>query len=162
MADRFALFRLFLSHKQSSAPQLNTMLAIDNIKKGKQNMKTFYRCPICGNIIDIENFSGNVPFCCGHKMEKMTPDDSDGAKEKHVPSCITEEHKVKVSIGSELHPMDKDHHIEWVALETDRGFYKKYIPLSHEPRVCFHLGKDEKAIAVFSYCNLHGLWVSMF
>lgn len=125
-------------------------------------MKNYYFCPICGNLIEFEKFSGNVPTCCGHRMEKIVAGSSDGATEKHVPSCTIEDRKIKVSVGEELHPMTSDHYIEWISLETNRGYYKKYIPTGHEPRVCFHLGKDEEPVAVYSYCNQHGLWVSIF
>ena len=125
-------------------------------------MKVFYECQTCGNIVMFENFTGNIPTCCGSEMQELVPGSVDAAKEKHVPKCVVEENKVKVCIGSEPHPATNEHYIEWIALETCRGYYQKSIPRGHEPKVCFHLGKDETPVAVYSYCNLHGLWVYNF
>ena len=125
-------------------------------------MKYFYECATCGNIVLFENFSGNVPTCCGSEMEPMVPGTSNGDKEKHVPSCLTEERKIKVCVGEELHPSTANHYIEWISLETNRGYYKKSIPVGCPPKVCFHLGKDEYPVAVYAFCNLHGLWAFNF
>lgn len=121
-------------------------------------MKLFYECPICGNIIVFENFSGNVPTCCGSEMERLVPGTAEGTKDKHIPQCKLEEHKLKVTIGDPIHPATSGHFIEWIALETNHGYYQKTIPIGHEPRACFHLGKEEYPITVYTYCNLHGLW----
>lgn len=125
-------------------------------------MKIFYECPLCGNIVIFENFSGNIPTCCGEEMKELVPNTTDASSEKHVPKCLIEDRKIKVCIGEELHPVTADHYIDWIALETCRGYYKKTIPRGIDPRVCFHLGKEEYPVAVYSYCNLHGLWVYNF
>lgn len=125
-------------------------------------MKQYYVCPVCGNIVTFEHFSGYVPVCCGHRMEKLIPGTSDAAKEKHIPVCEECEGRLCVSVGSSLHPMSDDHYIEWIALETDKGYYKKILSPQVEPQVTFCLSKDEKPVCLFAYCNLHGLWASEF
>jgi len=48
--------------------------------------------------------------------------------------------------------------IEWVLVQTDKGFQKKDLKAGDAPEVCFALCDDEKVEAVYAYCNLHGLW----
>jgi len=64
---------------------------------------------------------------------------------------------VKVSIGSVAHPMTEEHSILWVYLQTDRGGQRKCLAAGSKPEVAFALC-DEEPVAVYAYCNLHGLW----
>lgn len=49
------------------------------------------------------------------------------------------------------------HYIEWIILETDRGFFKIELKPGQEPKATFTI-EDEKVIAAYELCNLHGLW----
>ena len=79
----------------------------------------------------------------------------EASKEKHIPVVTVEGNTVQVSVGSVAHPMTEEHHIAWVYLQTDCGGQRKC--LKGEPAVTFALA-DEKPVAVYAYCNLHGLW----
>ncbi|MBQ7109525.1 MAG: desulfoferrodoxin, partial [Clostridia bacterium] len=59
--------------------------------------------------------------------------------------------------GSVEHPMTEEHHIVWVYLQTDRGGQRKCLEIGKDPVVTFTLS-DEKPVAAYAYCNLHGLW----
>ena len=59
----------------------------------------FYYCKHCGNIIVKVSDSGVPVVCCGEKMEFLTPNTSDGAKEKHLPAYSVRCGKVTVNIG---------------------------------------------------------------
>ena len=50
-----------------------------------------------------------------------------------------------------------EHFIEWVYVQTENGGQRKVLKPGDEPHVTFFLG-DDKAVAVYAYCNLHGLW----
>lgn len=117
----------------------------------------FYICPHCGNIVEMVNDAGPKPFCCGQKMTELVPGSVDASKEKHVPEVKVEENIVEVNVGSVDHPMVDVHWIEWVQLVTDKGSYRKQLNPGEAPNVKFLL-KDEKPLAVYAYCNLHGLW----
>ena len=43
----------------------------------------------------------------------------DAAKEKHIPVVKRVGDKLEVTVGSVIHPMLEEHHIEWIALATD-------------------------------------------
>ena len=118
----------------------------------------FYRCDICGQIIMIVEETGVPLVCCGEEMETLVPGMTDGAHEKHVPVYEIRDGKVTVTVGSTPHPMSKEHSIEWIAIQTDRGWQMKTLTPEREPKVCFRLCEGEKVIAVYAYCNLHGLW----
>lgn len=117
----------------------------------------FFYCPHCGNIIGMINSSGVPVVCCGEKMKQLEPGTVDASLEKHVPEVSVKCKTVTVNIGSVPHPMTEDHYITWVYLETTKGGQRKCLSPEDAPTVTFKLG-DEKAVAVYAYCNLHGLW----
>ncbi len=115
-------------------------------------------CSHCGNIITkIED--KKVPVsCCGEFMKKITPNTFDGAVEKHVPKFVVENSVVKVSVGEVEHPMSEEHFIKWIIVETNKGFNVKYLNYGQKPYAEFVLTDDEKVVAVYEFCNLHGVW----
>ncbi len=121
-------------------------------------MTKFYICDHCKNIVQMIQDSGVNPVCCGDNMRELIANTSDGANEKHVPVVSIENNEVKVEVGSVAHPMLDVHWIQWIALETNFGFYRKDLKPNELPNASFLLGKDEKVVAVYEYCNLHGLW----
>ena len=117
----------------------------------------FYICEHCGNIIGMVHDAGVPMMCCGQKMTKLEPNTVEASVEKHLPVVSVDGSLVSVTIGSALHPMANEHSILWVYLQTDKGGQRKCLEVGNEPTVTFALA-DEKPIAVFAYCNLHGLW----
>ncbi len=117
----------------------------------------FYICRHCGNIIGMINASGAPLVCCGEKMEQMVPNTVEASREKHLPVVTVSDDTVKVAVGSAPHPMIPEHSIQWVYLQTANGGARKCLNPSDAPEVSFALGGD-KPVAVYAYCNLHGLW----
>lgn len=117
----------------------------------------FYICEHCGNIVGMIKDAGVPLMCCGQKMTKLEPGTTEASAEKHIPVVTVNGDKVKVEVGSVSHPMTDEHSIEWVYLQTDRGGQRKCLLSGSEPVVTFSL-EDEKPVAVYAYCNLHGLW----
>ena len=117
----------------------------------------FYICPHCGNIVEMVNDAGPKPFCCGQRMQELVPGSVDASHEKHVPDVKVGEDVVEVNVGSVNHPMEEVHWIEWVQLVSDKGSYRKWLNPGEAPNVKFLLN-GEKPLAVYAYCNLHGLW----
>lgn len=117
----------------------------------------FFKCNTCGNIVEMIQDSKVPVMCCGKKMEELIPNTVEASGEKHIPVVKIEDGIVKVNVGSVDHPMVEEHLINWVYLETDRGGQRKNLIAGGAPEVKFVLG-EEKPIAVYAYCNLHGLW----
>lgn len=117
----------------------------------------FYRCSHCGNIIAFLENKGVPVMCCGQKMDEIIPGSVDAAAEKHVPVIKMDGDTVTVCVGDVAHPMTEPHHIAWIVLETEHGFQKKDLDPTGEHCAVFSLAND-KAVAAYAYCNLHGLW----
>ena len=122
-------------------------------------MLKFYICETCKNII-TKIVDSKVPVvCCGKPMKELIPGEVDGALEKHVPAVAIEGNTVKVQIGEVIHPMLPEHYIQFIALETKNGVQIKNLKAGDEPKAEFILADGDEAVAVYEYCNLHGLWV---
>ena len=118
----------------------------------------FFICPHCGNIVAMVKDSGVPVVCCGEEMKELTPGTSDASVEKHVPVYTVEGDTVRVTIDSVPHPMQPEHFIEWVSLQTKAGNQRKALAPGQEPKVCFRLCEGDEVEAVYAYCNLHSLW----
>lgn len=122
-------------------------------------MVKFYFCKKCGNIVESVNDRNN-PVCCGEPMTVLKPNTVDAAKEKHVPDVKVSGNEVVVNVGSVAHPMTVEHLIEWVVLETSMGVKRNALKAGEAPCTKFALVQGEKPVAVYAYCNLHGLWMT--
>lgn len=118
----------------------------------------YYKCSVCGKIIAVVKDTPVPVMCCGKKMEEIIPGTVDAAAEKHVPVYKQDGDKIYVTVGEVEHPMLEEHYIEWIAVQTDAGVYRKSLKPGDEPKACFALCCGEKLEAVYAYCNLHGLW----
>lgn len=119
----------------------------------------FYRCNVCKNMVALIHNGGGTLSCCGQNMIKLEANTTDAAQEKHVPVVTKENGKIKVAVGSTLHPMQPKHHIEWIALFSGDKVEFKFLEPGAEPKAEF----DEAASGtVYEYCNLHGLWKADF
>lgn len=116
-------------------------------------MLVFYKCPESGEI--VLSAKKACP-CCGAPEGALVANTTDGAKEKHVPDVKVEGNEVCVQVGSVAHPMLDAHYITFIALETADGAQIKYLKPGEKPAAVFKT--DAKPVAVYEYCNLHGLW----
>lgn len=117
----------------------------------------FYICPHCRNTVEMIYDTDIKLFCCAEEMQELVPNTVEASGEKHIPAVKVGEGKVEVNVGSVDHPMVNVHWIEWVQLVTDKGSNRKWLNPGDAPNVKFLLS-EEKPIAVYAYCNLHGLW----
>jgi len=118
----------------------------------------FYICEHCGNIIAKVKDSGVPVVCCGQKMKELIPGTTDASLEKHVPVYEVADGKVVVTVGAVDHPMQPEHYIEWVSLQTKQGNQRKALQPGDAPKVCFSICEGDEVEAVYAYCNLHSLW----
>lgn len=125
-----------------------------------------YKCPICGNIVQILNAGEGELVCCGQAMEKLTPQyEENELGEKHVPETVTAWDGCDSGMCNERkfvildkHPMVPEHYIQFIEV------YKKDLS---EIRIRF-FKPEEKAeyeisdlygdIQTLEHCNIHGLW----
>ena len=79
--------------------------------------------------------------------------------EKHLPVAELSGSTLTVTVGAVEHPMADVHHIQWLFVETENGGQLRYLAPGQAPKAVFELG-SEKPVAVYAYCNLHGLWMT--
>lgn len=114
-----------------------------------------YRCNLCGNMMVVIEDGGVNPVCCNTNMEYLIPRTDEDLREKHVPEVRRDKCKVIVEVN---HVMEDKHYIEAIMLETDKGFYTRYLKPGDKPCVSFELNKDEKPLIAYEYCNIHRLF----
>ena len=116
----------------------------------------FYKCNHCGHGI-VKVVDSKVPVvCCGEKMQELIPNTVDASNEKHVPVVTRlDDCRIKVEVGSVAHPMTPEHHISFIYVETENGGIRVNLKDKPEAVVCVC---SDKPVAVYEYCNLHGLW----
>lgn len=119
--------------------------------------KRFFICKHCGNLVGMIVSSGVKMICCGEPMTLLEPGVEDASHEKHVPVITVEGNRVTVEVGAAAHPMTDKHYIPWIFLQTEAGGQRKNLQPGEEPKAVFVLEND-KAVAAYAYCNLHGLW----
>ena len=116
----------------------------------------FYKCRHCGNVVEKVVDSRVPVVCCGEKMEELIPNTVDASNEQHVPVVTRmDDDTIKVEVGSVPHPMLPEHHISFIYVETENGGIKVNLKDKPEAVICTC---TETPVAVYEYCNLHGLW----
>jgi len=118
----------------------------------------FYKCNICGQIVEMIDETGVPLICCGQAMEELRPGTTDAAVEKHIPVYTIKDGVVRVEVGSEPHPMDDIHYIQWIAIRTNYGSQLRELKPGQPPKAVFYINDGDEIRAVYAYCNLHGLW----
>ena len=122
----------------------------------------FFLCTTCGNVVVKVVDSGVGVVCCGQEMKELIPGTTDTLMEKHLPVVERiDDRTVKVKVGSVPHPMSREHHIVFIYLETEHGGQIQYLDPEGPAEACFCICED-KPVAVYEYCNLHGLWKTDF
>ena len=117
-----------------------------------------YKCNVCGNIIEVLHEGADALVCCGQPMQLMIENTVDATKEKHVPVIERNQEGVTIKVGSEQHPMESEHYIEWIEISTEKGESKKFLNPGKEPEAKFPVKAEN--IKARAYCNIHGLWKS--
>ncbi len=120
-------------------------------------MAKFCICRHCGNLVHMVKDAGVPLVCCGEKMEVLAANTVDASGEKHLPVVERDGEKLNVNVGSVDHPMLPEHFIQWVYVETENGGLRRDLKPGEAPKASFCLN-GEKPVAVYEYCNLHGLW----
>ena len=116
-------------------------------------------CNHCGNLVTTIHNAGVPLVCCGEKMKELLPNTVEASGEKHLPVAELSGSRLTVTVGAVEHPMADVHYIQWIFVETENGGQIRYLNPGQAPNVEFELG-SEKPVAVYAYCNLHGLWMT--
>ena len=119
----------------------------------------FFKCMHCGNVV-VKVFDQGVPVvCCGENMVELHANDTDGAREKHVPQVTVDGATVTVKVGEVAHPMTEPHFITMIVLVTEKATRLRRLRLRRS-RGHVRRAEGDKPVRAYEYCNLHGLWVA--
>lgn len=118
----------------------------------------FYKCPVCGQIVEKIK-DKNIPImCCGKVMEEVPANTVEASTEKHIPIINMEKNVASIEVGSIAHPMEEAHYIEFIYVVTNKGNYRYNLKPNDEAKITLVLSDNEKIMSAYAYCNLHGLW----
>lgn len=117
-----------------------------------------YKCPLCGNIVEVLHTGAGELVCCGQPMDLMEENTVDAALEKHVPVVEEVDDGYRVTVGSVAHPMEEKHYIEWIELLAGEKVYRVNLQPGDAPEAVFCV--DDTEVTARAYCNLHGNWKS--
>jgi len=115
-----------------------------------------YKCEICGNIVEMLHEGVGELVCCEQPMKLCAENTVDAAREKHVPVIEKTASGFRVKVGSEPHPMEEKHYIEWIELVADGQAHRQFLNPGDAPEAALCIEAAE--ITAREYCNLHGLW----
>ena len=115
----------------------------------------YFKCPGCGNIIEVINGNMKNVKCCDKELELLIANMVDASLEKHVPIYEIDNDQIIVKVGEIIHPMEEKHYIMWISLVTDNKVIRVNLMPGDEPIIRL---PHVKGAIIYEYCNLHGLW----
>lgn len=118
--------------------------------------KQVYRCNICGNIVEVLHSGRGELVCCNKPMELLEEKTRGEGQEKHIPVIEKTDERIKIKVGSIPHPMEQNHYIQWIEVNTDREAKRKFLNAGDRPEAEFCITNNTKKARI--YCNVHGLW----
>lgn len=125
-----------------------------------------YKCDICGNIVEVLTGGAGDLVCCDENMLLLDEKTADSSTEKHVPVIEKVDGGYKVTVGSTLHPMTEEHHIEWIELIVGCKAYREFLCPGDAPEATFAVCGSSGCsccggeATAREHCNVHGLWKS--
>lgn len=126
---------------------LSGELAANDRVSGNVNRLRFWVCPSCGNV--VTGLTDTGVSCCGKRLRPLTARKAD---EEHSLTFQRIETEYFVSSG---HPMEREHHIAFLALVKDDSLLlrKLYPEWELQTRMPFW-GHSR----LYFYCTEHGLF----
>lgn len=116
------------------------------------------KCTLCGDTVIAQK--NNLFNCCNEEMQEVLPNKTEAATEKHIPVVNMEKNIATILVGEIPHPMTEEHYIEWIYIVTNLREIKYNLKPNDKPEVKLTLEKNEILKEVYSYCNLHSLWLN--
>ena len=129
-------------------PTLKRWSTVENRNKAANASKSlFHVCPDCGNI--VWSMGEIACSCCGRSLEALIAKEADGAHHAEVETadgC----HVVRLD-----HPMEKDHHIRFIACVVDDLVRIKRLYPEQEALASFFIQGPCK---LYAYCSRDGFF----
>jgi len=104
------------------------------------------------------------------QMNRPGPEPTELAKKHSAAVCVSDQARadepfnVSLRVGGIPHPMENEHHIQFVELFVDDLYASRvdFVPVVNEPEatLVLRLPAGSYKLRAVSRCNLHGLWES--
>jgi len=145
----------------------------------------FYRCERCGFLavtFQAENPLHSRLCCCGGQINELVAAPETGALRHEIEYVIFggyEHNAIRITVDNNLHPMTKEHQIQWIYLYTFEGGQLKFLSPGQMPVATFamadqdayvYCGRDicrmgrepcqfqcKRGHIIYVFCSLHGL-----
>ena len=109
---------------------------------------SFYVCPICCNVLYA---MGSGAFsCCGVSLPALEAEEGEAEHEIHIDP-VEDEHYVRL-----VHPMDKAHHISFLAQVTLDAVRIVKLHPEGDAAARFSLSRGGR---LYAFCSHHGLFL---
>lgn len=121
-------------------------------------MCDFFCCKDTGTIVHMIE-DGGIPMYCNEKeMIRLIPHDLSETTNPHYPSVIIKKRTLVVNVGYSIHPMDEEHFISFIHIETNQGCMLQFVNDRKEPKAIFPLLEKQVVKRIQIYCNVHGMF----
>ncbi len=117
----------------------------------------FYRCEVCGRIVEsYSNSRSEPPVCHGKPMAPMEfkGEGHDGAEE-HELGIFEEDGRIYVEVGVVPHEMTEDSRIVWIEIVSVDSRVRKYL-MGEVPGTTFDRPEGDFEVRIL--CSKHGVW----
>ncbi|RDD53709.1 MAG: hypothetical protein BA066_03045 [Candidatus Korarchaeota archaeon NZ13-K] len=116
----------------------------------------FFRCPVCGRIVE-EHLPGRGPLiCCGVEMMELLPNSGD-TLEEHLPRVYSEGNEIVIEVGIVPHDMNEENRILWVEVVKEGSHrVRSYLDFSRRPEASLVGMNGPFKVRVL--CSKHGVW----
>ncbi|MBR9982533.1 MAG: hypothetical protein KFF50_15990 [Desulfatitalea sp.] len=78
--------------------------------------------------------------------------------QQSLPVIEPTEGGITVKVGSNPHPMEEKHYIEWIEITDGDTVCKQYLKPGQSPEAIFKSASS--GVTAREYCNVHGVWKS--
>ena len=119
----------------------------------------YYLCEVCGNLVELIEEGGGELVCCGQPMKELATKTTDEGNEKHLPVVEVNGNEVRVTVGSTPHPMTPEHYIKWIVISYNGKCQRASLTPQLMPETVFTVNEGITDLKVYTYCNIHGLWL---
>jgi len=121
----------------------------------------FYKCQVCGNLVEILNSGVGELVCCSQPMNLLIPHTTEDQymNDHHLPVIEESEDGEKlIRIGSTQHDMSEEHHIEFIETisKDQKNVHLKFLDLGERPIIDYKC--RTRTNTARCHCNKHGLW----
>jgi len=102
-----------------------------------------YKCDLCGNITEIVHVGSGELVCCKEPMQLMRENSTQANLQTQVPVTEKTNEGFMVNIGKKPHSMEKQHHIQWVQIITEKGSCRHFFSPGDIPQTTFPMNEEK-------------------